>query len=100
MNIHKKARTTPRSRARIVQRILSGERPRAVAADVSVSERTVRKWLSRCRADAESGLVDRSSRPGRSPGATPRLLVSWVETLRRTGSQIAAALQLSASTVA
>ena len=32
---------------------------------------------------AAPGLVDRSCRPRRSPGATPRLLVSWVETLRR-----------------
>ena len=104
MNIHKNARTTPHSRVRIVQRILSGgERPRAVAAAVGVSERTVRKWLSRYRADAEPGLVDRSCRPRRSPTATPRLLVTWVEALRRqrwTGAQIATALQLSASTVA
>ena len=104
MNIHKNARTTPRSRARIVQRILSaGERPGAVAAAVGVSERTVRKWLARYRSGAEVGLVDRSCRPRRSPTATPRVLVSWVETLRRqrwTGAQIAAALQLSASTVA
>lgn len=104
MNIHKNARTTPRSRAQIVQRILSaGERPRAVAAAVGVSERTVRKWLARYRTGAEVGLVDRSCRPRRSPRATPRLLVSWVETLRRqrwTGAQIAGALQLSASTVA
>ena len=103
MNIHKNARTTPRSRARIVQRLLSGERASRVAEAVGVSERTVRKWLGRYRADAERGLVDRSCRPRRSPGATPRRLVSWVETLRRqrwTGAQIAAALQLSASTVA
>jgi len=104
MNIHKNARTTPRSRARIVQRILSGgERPAAVAAAVGVSERTVRKWLARYRGDAERDLVDRSCRPRRSPTATPRVLVTWVETLRRqrwTGVQIAAALQLSASTVA
>jgi transposase-like protein len=74
-----------------------------VAAAVGVSERTVRKWLARYRTGAERGLVDRSCRPRRSPTATPPLLVSWVETLRRqrwTGAQIAAALQLSASTVA
>lgn len=104
MNIHKNARTTPRSRARIVQRILTGgERPGAVAAAVGVSERTVRKWLARYRSAADSGLVDRSCRPHHSPAATPTLLVNWVEALRRqrwTGAQIAAALQLSASTVA
>jgi transposase InsO family protein len=103
MNIHKNARTTPRSRARIVQRILSGERSAAVATAVGVSERTVRKWLGRYRANAGHELVDLSCRPHRSPAATPPVLVNWVETLRRqrwTGPQIAAALQLSASTVA
>jgi transposase InsO family protein len=103
MNIHQNARTTPHSRARIVQRILSGERSTAVATAVGVSERTVRKWLGRYRANGGQELVDRSCRPHRSPAATPPLLVNWVETLRRqrwTGAQIATALQLSASTVA
>jgi len=74
-----------------------------LAAAVGVSERTVRKWLARYAAEAEAGLADRTCRPRRSPGATPRLLVSWVERLRRqrwTGPEIAQVLQLSASTVA
>ncbi len=104
MNIHKNARTTPRSRGQIVERVLTQqERPAAVAAAVGVSERTVRKWLARYAAEAEAGLTDRTCRPRRSPIATPPLLVSWVERLRRqrwTGAQIAQALQLSASTVA
>ena len=104
MNIHKNARTTPRSRGQLVERVLSHEEsPAAVAAAVGVSERTVRKWLARYAAEAEAGLADRTCRPRRSPGATPRLLVSWVERLRRqrwTGTEIAQALQLSASTVA
>lgn len=104
MNIHKNARTTPRSRGQIVARVLTQqEPPAAVAGAVGVSERTVRKWLARYAAEAEAGLADRSSRPRRSPGATPPLLASWVERLRRqrwTGAEIAQALQLSASTVA
>lgn len=104
MNIHKNARTTPRSRGQIVARVLTQqEAPAAVAAAVGVSERTVRKWVARYAAEAEAGLADRTCRPRRSPGATPRLLVSWVEQLRRqrwTGAAIAEALQLSASTVA
>lgn len=104
MNIHKNARTTPRSRGQIVQRVLTQQEPAAaVAAAVGVSERTVRKWVTRYATEAEAGLADRSCRPQRSPGATPPLLVSWVAQLRRqrwTGAAIAQALQLSASTVA
>jgi transposase InsO family protein len=104
MNIHKNARTTPRSRAQIVARVGAGhEGAAAVAAAVGVSERTVRKWVARYAAEAEAGLADRSCRPQHSPGATPPLLVSWVEQLRRqrwTGAEIAAALQVSATTVA
>ena len=104
MNIHKNARTTPRSRGQIVARVLTQhERPAAVAAAVGVSERTVRKWVARYVGEATAGLADRSCRPRRSPIQTPPLLTSWVEHLRRqrwTGPAIAQALQLSASTVA
>ena len=104
MNIHKNARTTPRSRGQIVERVLTQqEAPTAVAAAVGVSARTVRKWVARYAAEAEAGLTDRSCRPQRSPCATPPLLASWVERLRRqrwTGAEIAQVLQLSASTVA
>lgn len=104
MDVHKNARTTPWSRAEIVRRVLERhQRPGAVAAAMGVSERTVRKWLARAQAAPEAGLADRSCRPHRCPMATPRLLVAWVERLRRqrwTGAQIAAALQLSPSTVA
>jgi transposase-like protein len=95
MNIHKNARTTPRSRGQIVERVLTQqEAPRAVAAAVGVSG-TVRKWIARHAAEAAAGLADRSCRPRRSPRATPPLLVSWVERLRRrrwTGAEIAQAL--------
>jgi transposase InsO family protein len=104
MDIHKNARTTPRSRAEIVRRVRErGERPAQVAAAVGVSERTVRKWLARHTADPDAGLADRSCRPRRTPTATPPVLVSWIEQLRRqrwTGAQIAEAVQVSASTVA
>src|SRR5258707_1789343 len=84
MNIHKNARTTPRSRGQIVERVLTQqERPPAVAAAVGVSDRTVRKWLARYAAQGAARLPDSSSRARRSPRATPPLLVSWVEHLRR-----------------
>ena len=73
MNIHKNARTTPRSRGQIVQRVLTQqETPTAVAAAVGVSDRTVRKWVARYAAEAVAGLADRSCRPRRSPRATRR----------------------------
>jgi len=53
MNIHKNARTTPRSRGQIVQRVLTHqETPAAVADAVGVSDRTVRKWVARYAAEA------------------------------------------------
>ena len=103
MDVHQNARSTPRSRAEIVRRVLTGQPPARVAAAVGVSERTVRKWVARYQAEADAGLRDRSCRPHRSPTATPPLLVAWVERLRRqrwTGTEIAAAVHLSPSTVA
>jgi transposase-like protein len=68
MNIHKNARTTPRSRAQMVARVLTQhERPAAVAAAVGVSERTVRKWVARYAGEATAGLTDRSCRRGGVP---------------------------------
>jgi DNA-binding transcriptional regulator YdaS (Cro superfamily) len=50
MNIHKNARTTPHSRLLMVRRVLEQKQPATrVAADVGVSERTVRQWLARQR---------------------------------------------------
>jgi transposase InsO family protein len=104
MDVHQNARSTPRSRAEIVRRVLTGGQPAAqVAAAVGVSERTVRKWVARYRTEGEAGLRDRSCRPHGSPTATPPLLARWAEHLRRqrwTGAEIAATLQLSPSTVA
>src|SRR5215468_5764344 len=104
MDVHQNARSTPRSRAEIVRRVLTGQqRPARVAAAVGVSERTVRKWVARYQAEADAGLRDRSCRPHHSPTATPPLLVHWIERLRRqrwTGAAIAMTLQLSPSTVA
>lgn len=104
MDVHKNAQTTPRSRAQIVRRVLERQQTAArVGEAMGVSERTVRKWLSRYTSEGEVGLLDRSCRPRRSPTATPTLLCTWIEQLRRqrwTGAEIAEALSISASTVA
>jgi transposase len=60
------ARTTPHGRLLMVLRAREQKRPASrVAADFGVSERTVRKWLSRWRVGGEPALNDRSSAPAR-----------------------------------
>jgi len=102
MNIHKNARTTPRSRAEIVRRVVAqGQPARRVAAAFGISERTVRKWVARAR--QATGLADGASRPQRSPRQIPGELQELIERLRRqrwTGPQIAHALAVSPATVA
>ena len=104
MDVHKNARSTPRSRAEMVRRVLeAGERPSQVARAMGICPRTVRKWVARYAAQQEAGLLERSCRPRRQPAATPRRLVRWVLTLRRqrwTGPDIAGRLRLSPATVA
>ncbi|HSM20258.1 MAG TPA: IS481 family transposase [Hyphomicrobiales bacterium] len=103
MNIHNNARLTPHSRAELVRRVvLQGQSPKAVAAAFAVSERTMRKWLARYRAEGVAGLRDRSSRPHRFYRPTPRALVKRIEALRRrrwTGKRIAAEVGVSPATV-
>ena len=62
--MHKNARTTPLSRAGIVQQVLKeGYSRRAVATARGLSEKTVRKWTARLEEEGAAGLQDRSSRP-------------------------------------
>jgi transposase InsO family protein len=62
--MHNNARTTPLSRAVIVQEVLrEGHSRRAVATARRLSEKTVRKWTKRYAEAGEPALEDRSSRP-------------------------------------
>ena len=63
MDIHKNARLTPRGREHMVNLVIGGQTPEAVAAAVGVCPRTVRKWLRRFREEGLAGLQDRSARP-------------------------------------
>lgn len=103
MNIHSKAKLTPRSRAEMVRRILVLSQPVAqVAKDFGISERCAFKWLARFRAEGPAGLHDRSSRPKCSPRSTHPLRVARVLALRRRklpGFQIARAAKLSKACV-
>jgi transposase InsO family protein len=100
---HKHARLTPLGRAMLVQRSLAqpGTLP-ALAHGANISVRTARKWLARYRAEGPAGLVDRSSRPHRSPTALPRATRRRIARLRqhrRSSLYIAQHLQLPLATV-
>lgn len=104
MNVHHNARLTPRGRALLVDRILvEGLRVEEAAHAAGVSVRTAYKWLKRFRQEGREGLVDRSSRPGRCPHATPQDVLEQVLEQRRsrqTYRQIAQQLPVAPSTIA
>ena len=64
MTLHRNARTCPRSRRLLADRVLVGGWSLAAAAEAAgVSERTAWKWVDRFRREGEAGLEDRSSAP-------------------------------------
>jgi transposase InsO family protein len=68
---HRNARLTVHGRALLVQRVLDHGRPVAhVAKELGVSRQCAHRWVRRFRAQGPSGLVDRSSRPRRTPTRT------------------------------
>ena len=80
---HGNAPLTPAGRLRLVQRCQ--RRPIAhVAAEAGVSRQCLSKWVGRYRVHGETGLVDRSSAPGRHPGQVATEVVAEIERLRRT----------------
>lgn len=67
---HRRARLTPFGRRLLVDRVLQlGWSPAEAAKAAGVSRATCYKWLRRFRDEGEDGLLDRSSRPARCPGA-------------------------------
>jgi transposase InsO family protein len=103
VNVHKNARLTPAGRALLVERILERrERVGHVAAALGVSRRTAWKWLGRSRAEGPPGLLDRSSRPHRSPtrlAAAVREEIAALRRARRSSLRIAHVLRLPLATV-
>jgi transposase InsO family protein len=102
MKLHGNARTCPRSRRLLVERVECGWTLRRAAAAAGISERTAAKWCARWRAEGEAGLLDRSSRPLRQPRRTPLDRVEAVVRLRRlrmTAAEIAEVLAMALSTV-
>jgi transposase InsO family protein len=103
MDVHKNARTTPHSRARIAERVRGGEAVATVARAVGVCDRTVVKWTAR-EAEGPLALEDRSCRPHHSPRAISAGIVVEIERLRRrhrwTAAEIARAVGVSKATAA
>jgi transposase InsO family protein len=100
--VHKNARLTPKGREVMLARLEAGQHQLDVAQAMGVSLTTLKKWLRRYRAEGASGLLDRSSRPSRSPRQLPATLRSEITDLRRqrrTGRFIARQLRVSGATV-
>jgi transposase InsO family protein len=103
VKVHCNARTTPRSRARLVQRVLEDAWPVPhVARAFHVSERTVWKWVARYRREGLGGLTDRSAAPHRCPHRTRARRVLEIVALRAQrlpGQVIARRVGIPRSTV-
>jgi transposase InsO family protein len=103
MDYHKNAPWTAVSRGRLARLVVEdGVRLVSAAARFSVSSKTAAKGVARYRQLGDAGLVDRSSRPHRSPRQTSSLLVEKVLALRRghmPGYEIARRTGLSPASV-
>ena len=102
MKLHANHRTCPSSRRLICRRVLEeGWTLQRAAAAAGCSTRTAAKWVRRFR-QGDHELLDRSSRPRRSPSRLPQRRVQAIERLRRlrmTAAEIAEVLELPLSTV-
>jgi transposase InsO family protein len=100
---HANARTTLYARKLIVARVRAGHRPGEVAKQLGISRQTVYKWVRRWRSEGETGLLDRSSRPHRSPRKTSPETAAAIVAARvehHAGPlRLAAILGLASSTV-
>ena len=103
MNTHKNARLTYLRRLEMVQDLTEGGLSASEAgAKHGVSAVTARKWLGRYLAEGAAGLLDKSSRPDRSPRAIePHVALAIVELRRKLFLQarIASYMGVSKATV-
>jgi transposase InsO family protein len=103
MNVHSRAKTNPRSRELVVQRVQAeGWSRREAAEALGLSVRTVAKWLRRHRQEGLPGLRDRTSRPHSSPTRISEILRMRVLELRQkrlVGREISETTGLPRATV-
>jgi len=83
MDIHKNARLSLRGREDLVRLVREGLTRKAAAAAFRVSPKTAGKWVARSLAGGSGVLMDRSSRPHRSPRRLVSSVVDRVIELRR-----------------
>ena len=81
---HANARLTPAGRLLLVERIEAGTTQAEVARQMGLSRGTVANWWHRWCSEGEAGLVDRSSRPHRSPTRTAAKVEERICRLRRS----------------
>ncbi|MFF4694097.1 IS481 family transposase, partial [Streptomyces sp. NPDC001307] len=100
---HRNARLTVHGRRLLVERVRSGRPVAHVAAEMGISRPTAHKWIRRWHSEGESGLIDRSSRPRRTPHRTAAATEAQVCRLRQDRklgpARIGPILGLPASTV-
>ena len=100
--VHRNARLAPAGRMILVQRVLQGRPISHVAKELGVSRQCAHRWVGRFRSQGVAGLVDRSSRPRRSPTATSSTVASELLAARqaeRVGrDELALRFAVSAST--
>lgn len=101
---HPNASLTPEGRRKMVALVIDdGWSIEATAERFQLDAKTVRKWRDRFLAEGEAGLLDRSSRPHRSPNKTRAALRKRVLHLRRKrrwgADRIAHVTRLAPSTV-
>lgn len=103
MNTHKNARLTYLRRLEMVRDLKErGMSASDAGAKHGVSAVTARKWLARYLADGANGLLDKSSRPEKSPRAIePHVALAIVELRRKLCLQayIASYMGVSKATV-
>lgn len=102
MKLHANARTCPKSRRLLVDRIDGGWSVMEAAEAAGITDRTARRWMARWRAEGAEGLLDRCCAPKHIPHKTPPERVREIIRLRRlrmTAAQIATALRMALSTV-
>lgn len=101
--MHANARLNLHGRRLLIARIQQGRPIAHVADELGISRQTAYKWWGRWRREGDVGLLDRSSRPHRSPTQTPRRVERQVERLRcrlkHGPARIAGILELNPSTV-
>ena len=101
--MHGNAPLTPEGRLRLCRRIEAGTPVAQAAASMGISRDRAYVWWNRYLAEGPAGLVDRSSRPHRSPNRTAPSKERRIVALRRTRglgpARIAGIVRLPASTV-